>query len=110
MLRIRMLSGEEVVSVALEAVVNVLAWKQWLNLLHGVPDRFRPTLFFCGSSLDDATTLSSPFFRCSPLDDSATLSSPAGLELVLLTHSDATQTQVDELVTAATNGSTTEAS
>ena len=73
MLRIRMLSGEEVVSVALEAVVNVLAWKQWLNLLHGVPDRFRP-LFFCGSSLDDATTLSSPFFRCSPLDDSATLS------------------------------------
>ena len=94
MLRIRMLSGEEVVSVPLGEVVNVLALKQRLNMLHGLPNRFRQRLLFRGS----------------PLDDAATLSSPADLELVLLTHSDAAETQVEELVTAAANGSATEAS
>ena len=92
MLRIRMLSGEEVVRIPLEEVADVRALKQRLNTLHGLPNRFRQRLFFRGS----------------PLHDSATLSSPANLELVLLTHSDTTQTQVDELVTAAANGSTTE--
>ena len=93
MLRIRMLSGEDVVSIPVGEVIDVRAMKQRLNALHGLPNRFRQRLFLGGS----------------PLDDSAALSSPADLELVLLTHADATQTQVDELVTAAANGSTTEA-
>ena len=94
MLRIRMLSGEDVASIPVGEVIDVRAMKQRLNALHGLPNRFRQRLICQGS----------------PLDDSATLSSPADLELVLLPHSDATETQVDELVTAAANGSTTEAS
>ena len=94
MLRIRMLSGEDVASIPVGEVIDVRAMKQRLNALHGLPNRFRQRLICQGS----------------PLDDSATLSSPADLELVLLPHSDATETQVVELVTAAAKGSTTEAS
>ena len=94
MLRVRMLSGEEVASVPVVEVIDVRSLKQRLTGLHGMPNRFRQRLFSCGN----------------PLDDSATLSSPLDLELVLLTHSDATQTQANELVTAAANGSTTQAS
>ena len=92
MLRVRMLSGDDVASVPLVEVISVRALKQQLNGLHGMPNRFRQRLFSCGS----------------PLDDSEMLSSPLDLELVLLTHADATQTQADELVTAVANGSTTE--
>ncbi|CAE7942505.1 unnamed protein product [Symbiodinium sp. KB8] len=92
MLRIRMLSGEDVASIPVGEVIDVRAMKQRLNALHGLPNRFRQRLICQGS----------------PLDDSATLSSPADLELVLLPHSDATETQVVELVTAAAKGSTTE--
>ena len=95
MLRIRMLlSGEEVVSIAVVEVINVRALEQRLHGLHGLPNRFRQKLFSCGISLDD----------------SAILSSPLDLELVLLTRSDAKQTRADELVTAAAKGSTAEAS
>ena len=92
MLRIRMLSGEEVVSVPLGEVVNVL------SIEAAAEYAARPA-----ESIQTKRLL----FRGSPLDDSATLSSPADLELVLLTHSDATETQVEELVTAAANGSAT---
>ena len=59
--------------------------KLQLHALHGFPARFRQRLFFCGD----------------PMDDSAELDSPMDLELVLLTYSDASQTQAAELATAA---------
>ena len=43
------------------------------------------------------------------MDDSAKLDSPMDLDLVLLAYSAGSQTQADELVTAANDGSTTEA-
>ena len=91
MLRIRMLSGEEVAGMPVEELNDVKELKQQLNRLHGLPTRFRQRLFVCGS----------------PLDDSAPLDSPMDLELVLLSYSATSETQAEELTTASTEGSMT---
>ena len=92
MLRIRMLSGEEVASVPVDQLSNARALKQQLNRMHALPTRFRQRLFLDGN----------------PLDDSALLASPMELELLLLSYSMASQTYAEELVTASQNGSATE--
>ena len=96
MLHIRMLSGEEVASIPVEELSDVRSLKRQLSQLKGLPPRFRQRLFGCGS-------------RGSPLDDDMKLDSPTDLELVLLTYSVASPAEADELVTAARDGSITEA-
>eukprot|EP00439_Symbiodinium_sp_Y106_P024323 s280_g2.t5 len=88
MLRVRMLSGNELVSLPLEELSDVKELKSRLSRIPGLPSRFRQRLSRCGSLLDD----------------SAILDSPLDLELVLLPHSAASQTQADELVDASANG------
>ena len=93
MLRIRMLSGEEVGSIPVGELTDVRELKLRLRpQLHGCPPRFRQRLFHCGN----------------PMDDSVKLDSEMDLELVLLTYSASSQTQAEELVTAAGSGSKTE--
>ena len=94
MLHVRMLSGQEVASVPVAEVSNVRALKQQLNLVQGMPPRFRQRLLFGGAALDD----------------SAHLNSPMDLELVLLAYTVASETQAKQLLAAAANGSTSEAS
>ena len=93
MLRIRMLSGEEVASIPVEESSDVKTLKQKLNWVHGLPSRFRQRLFLSGTLLDD----------------SAKLGSPMDLELVLLTYLTASESSSDELIVAAAKGSTCEA-
>ena len=57
MLRITMLSGEEVASMPLPDLSDVRALKEQLHRLHGLPTRFRQRLFHCGNPVDDATPL-----------------------------------------------------
>ena len=82
----------QVASRPMDEVSDVRALKQELHRLLGLPTRFRQRLFACGN----------------PLDDSAQLDSPMEMELVLLSYSAASQAQADELITACTNGSTSE--
>ena len=89
MLHIRMISGEVVTSMAVEELDAVRDLKDRLNQRHGMPPRFRQRLLFHGKSLDDTTQLDSPM----------------DLDLVLLTFADVTQSQVDDLTTAAAEGS-----
>ena len=91
MLRIRLLSGEALADIPL--VSDVRGLKRRLNLLHGMPTRFRQRLLLGGS----------------PLDDSTSLDVEMDLELVLLTYCDSSQPAADQLVTAAANGSIPEA-
>ena len=71
MLRIRMLSGEEVESIAVGELSDVKELKLHLHQLHGLPTRFRQRLLRGGN----------------PMDDSVALDSPMDLDLVLLTYS-----------------------
>ena len=89
MLRIRMLSGEEV-SVPVQEVSCVREVKRRLHQLHGLPPRFRQRLILHGTNLDDAYELDSPL----------------ELELILqsFSGSGASQKQADELVAAAGAG------
>ncbi|CAE7557663.1 unnamed protein product [Symbiodinium natans] len=89
MLRIRMLSGEEVTSIPLEEVGSVKEVKQRLHQLHGLPPRFRQKLLLQGACLGDADELHSTF----------------ELDLVLQSFCDASQTQVSDLVAACEDGS-----
>ena len=89
MLRIRMLSGEEVTTMPVEEVGSVREVKQRLHQLHGLPPRFRQRLIFQGTNLDDADKLDSP------LD----------LILVVLSYSSPSQTEGKELTDATKNGS-----
>ena len=59
MLRIRMMSGEEVASMPAVELSDVRTLKQQLNWLHGLPSRFRQRLFLCGTPLDDSANLDS---------------------------------------------------
>eukprot|EP00439_Symbiodinium_sp_Y106_P004228 s195_g1.t1 len=88
MLRVRTLAGEEVASIPVMELSDVMALKQQLHRLHGLPTRFRQRLFH-GSNL---------------LEDAAKLDSPLDLDLVLLPYVAAPQSGVDELATAAKNG------
>ena len=87
-----MISGEVVTSMDLDELHAVRDLKDRLNQRHGMPPRFRQRLLFHGKSLDDTTQLDSPM----------------DLDLVLLTFADVTQSQVDELTAAATEGSINE--
>ena len=57
MLRIRMLSGEELASAPVEDLSNVRELKQTLHQLKGMPPRFRQRLLLDGASLADSTKL-----------------------------------------------------
>ena len=70
MLRVRTLAGEEVASIPVMELSDVMALKQQLHRLHGLPTRFRQRLFH-GSNL---------------LEDAAKLDSPLDLDLVLLPY------------------------
>ena len=88
LLRIRMLSGEEV-SMPVEEVSCVREAKRRLHHVHGLPPRFRQRLILHGTNLDDADEL------CAPLD----------LHLVLQAFADTSQAQANDLVAAARDGS-----
>ena len=88
MLRVTMLSGEQVASIPVMELSDVRSLKQRLHRLHNFPTRFRQRLLHEGS----------------PLGDDAKLDSIADLELLLLSYHPTSQSQADELVTAAMNG------
>ncbi|CAE7033649.1 KIDINS220 [Symbiodinium sp. CCMP2592] len=89
MLRMRMLSGEEVASVpAGEEVANVRALKLVLNKEHGFPPRFRQRLFLRGDLLEDDFELAT--------------STDMVLELLVLDFANVSSQQVEELIRAAT--------
>ncbi|OLQ10090.1 Ankyrin repeat domain-containing protein 39 [Symbiodinium microadriaticum] len=88
MLRVTMLSGEQVASIPVMELSDVRSLKQRLHRLHNFPTRFRQRLLHEGS----------------PLGDDAKLDSIAHLELLLLSYHPTSQSQANELVTAAMNG------
>ena len=59
MLRIRLLSGEEVASIPVAEADGVKALKQRLHQQHGLPPRFRQRLVHEGRFLPDALKLDS---------------------------------------------------
>ena len=63
--------------------------KQLLTQVYGLPPRFRQRVFYDGESLKDTVRLDSPM----------------DLDLVLLTFTDVSQRQVDDLAAAARQGS-----
>ena len=73
--------------------------KQELNRKHGLPPRFRQRLFHCGSPVHDSARL-----------DSIPFGLVLKLQLVLLPYSATSETQAEELATAAANGLVSEAS
>ena len=93
MLRVRALSGEEVASIPVVELSDVMALKQQLHRRHGLPTRFRQRLFHGGILLPDA----------------AKLDKPQDLDLVLLPYVAASQSRADELMSAAENGFVVEA-
>eukprot|EP00439_Symbiodinium_sp_Y106_P052503 s777_g7.t1 len=78
----------EVASIPVGELTDVKELKRHLHQLHSYPPRFRQRLLLGGN----------------PMDDSAKLDSPMDLDLVLLAYSAGSQTQADELVTAANDG------
>ena len=70
-------------------VTSVRELKQRLHHLCGLPPRFRQRLILQGTALDDTSKLDLP----------------VDLELVVLSSSSPSQTEVDELIAAAKNGS-----
>ena len=92
MLRVRMLSGEEVDRLPVGELSDVKELKLRLHQLHGLPTRFRQRLLRDG--------------KC--MDDSVMLDSPMDLDLVLLAYSAASQEQHSSLWAAADSGSATE--
>ena len=88
MLRVTMLSGKQVASIPVMELSDVRSLKQRLHRLHNFPARFRQRLLHEGS----------------PLGDDAKLDSITDLELLLLSYHPTSQSQADELVTAAMNG------
>ena len=92
MLRVRMLSGEEVDRLPVGELSDVKELKLRLHQLHGLPTRFRLRLLRDG--------------KC--MDDSVMLDSPMDLDLVLLAYSAASQEQHSSLWAAADSGSATE--
>ena len=84
-----MLSGQALASIHVGEVSDVKGLKQHLTQVYGLPPRFRQRVFFNGESLKDAVRLDSPM----------------NLDLVLLTFTDVSARQVDDLGTAARQGS-----
>eukprot|EP00439_Symbiodinium_sp_Y106_P026511 s797_g3.t1 len=94
MLQVRMISGENILIPAEEAeeVHDVSGLKRHLTQARGLPSGFRQRLLFHGESLEDATKLESPM----------------ELDLVLLPFAEVSEEQVQDLVSAASQGSTAE--
>ncbi|CAE7946391.1 Kidins220 [Symbiodinium sp. KB8] len=92
MLRIALLSGEDVTSIPVAELSDVRALKQRLHQEHGLPPRFRQRLLHEGMNLGDA-------FR---------LDLPMDLEIVILAFSKASYSQRKELGDAAREGFETE--
>ena len=92
MLQLRMLSGEEVISIPVEEAHDVKALKKRLTQWNGLPPRFRQRVLLNGETLKDTVKLDSTLI----------------LDLLLLTFADASQQQVNELVDAAEHGSVSE--
>jgi len=88
MLRITLLSGQELTSMAVEDALDVKALKQRLNKSHGLPPRFRQRLLQEGQTLDDAFQLDSPM----------------DLQVVLTTFAKPSHCQVEQLIIAARDG------
>ena len=88
MLRITLLSGQELTSIAVEDALDVKALKQRLNKSHGLPPRFRQRLLQEGQTLDDAFQLDSPM----------------DLQVVLTTFAKPSHCQVEQLIIAARDG------
>ena len=83
-----MLSGEAVTSIAVEEICDVRGLKRRLHQLHGLPPRFRQRVLAHAQDLEDSV----------PLD------SPMDLDLVLLSFTDVSESQGDNLVDAARRG------
>ena len=91
MLRIRMVSGEELATIPVEEVSSVRALKRRLQQLHGLPPMFRQRLLLQGSS--------------KKLDDDDKVDLPMDLELVVLNLCSTSLAQADEFVAASKKGS-----
>ncbi|CAE7763969.1 kidins220b [Symbiodinium sp. CCMP2456] len=88
MLRITLLSGEELTSIAVEDVRDVKALKQQLNKMYGLPPRFRQSLLHHGLTLDDSFNLDLPM----------------DLQVVLTTFAEPSDSHMEQLIFAAKHG------
>ncbi|CAE7665293.1 ANKRD17, partial [Symbiodinium necroappetens] len=92
MLRVRMISGEEVASILLEKFreepCDVKSLKRRLSQLKDMPPRFRQRLLLRGQTFEDT----------------ANLDSAMDLELVLMPFPDVSEAQVNDLAAAAEQG------
>ncbi|CAE7871385.1 unnamed protein product, partial [Symbiodinium microadriaticum] len=88
MLRITLLSGEDLTSIPCAELSDVQALKQRLHHQHGLPPRFRQRLLHEGNILDDAFELDSPM----------------DLQVLTLPFSEASDTQRDRLYEASGSG------
>ena len=93
MLRITLLSGEDLTSIPCAELSDVQALKQRLHHQHGLPPRFRQRLLHEGNILDDAFELDSPM----------------DLQVLTLPFSEASDTQRDRLYEASGSGPAAEA-
>ncbi|CAE7942703.1 unnamed protein product [Symbiodinium sp. KB8] len=88
MLRITLLSGEELIRLPLTELSDVKALKRRLHQHHGLPPRFRQRLFNNGEILDDDFQLDSAM----------------DLQVLIVSFCDASQDQRRELCAAAMDG------
>ena len=88
MLQVRMLSSEEI-SIPVEEIYDVRAWKRHLYQLRGFPLGPRQRFFLHGERLEDTFKLDTPM----------------DLDVVLLPFVEVSQRQVHDLVEAAGHGS-----
>ena len=88
MLRVLGISGQEVLTLPVGEATDVRALKRQLHMLHGIPNRFRQKLLYCGNCLDD----------------DAKLDMPMDLQLVLLTYNTAAEIQMEGMCRAAAEG------
>ena len=88
MLRITLLSGEEVASLPLAELSDVKALKERLHQQHGLPPRFRQRLLHDGN----------------PLDDAIKLESAMDLQVLIVAFCEDSEDQREELDMAAANG------
>ena len=88
MLRITLLSGENLAGIPAAGLSDAKSLKQQLHRKHGLPPRFRQRLFHNGSAMEDDSKLDSSM----------------DLEVVAVSFADSSEDQRKELVGAATFG------
>ena len=93
MLRITLLSGEELTSLPLTELSDVKGLKQRLHQQHGLPPRFRQRLLHEGNALDDAVKLDSAM----------------DLQVLIVAFSEVSEQQWRELYGAAASGNVAKA-